>query len=88
MAGWSAAHVREHVARPSISIDLKNMIFIIIALVLFIIGIGMFLQKVRLKSKMEGGLGRKVKDSELTSLSAWMDASSSKSGNARGGKQE
>jgi hypothetical protein len=66
----------------------ENMIFIIIALVLFIIGIGMFLQKVRLKSKMEGGLGRKVKDSELTSLSAWMDASSSKSVNARGGKQE
>jgi hypothetical protein len=62
------------------------MIFILIALVLLIIAIGMFAQKIRLKSKMEGGLGRKVKDSELTSLSAWMDASSSQ--NSRAGKSQ
>ena len=54
------------------------MIFIFLGLLVLLITIAMFLQKLRLKSKMEGGLGRKVKDTELTSLSAWMDASEPK----------
>jgi hypothetical protein len=54
------------------------MIFIVLAVLLILITVFMFFQKVRLKSKMEGGLGRKVKDSELTSLNAWMNASSDK----------
>lgn len=53
------------------------MIFIALAVMVLIISIFMFVQKVRLKSKMEDGLGRKVKNSELTSLSAWMDVPSS-----------
>ncbi|HYW73944.1 MAG TPA: hypothetical protein VE961_23170 [Pyrinomonadaceae bacterium] len=51
------------------------MIFIALGLMILIITTFMFVQKIRLKSKMQGGLGRKVKDSELTSLNAWMDAS-------------
>jgi hypothetical protein len=58
------------------------MIFIALGVLVLIISIFMFVQKVRLKSKMEGGLGRRVKDSELTSLSAWMDASASPRGGA------
>ena len=54
------------------------MIFIVLVLFVLIITIFMFVQKIRLKSKMEAGLGRKVKDNELTSLSAWMDTSEPK----------
>jgi hypothetical protein len=44
--------------------------FIIVA----ITGIGMWLRKRYLKKVMEKGLGRKVEDSELTSISEWMEA--------------
>ncbi|MGZ8843619.1 MAG: hypothetical protein ACXW18_08145 [Pyrinomonadaceae bacterium] len=44
------------------------------AIVLVIGGIGMWLRKRYLKKLMEKGLGRKVEDRELTSISEWMDA--------------
>lgn len=53
------------------------MIFIILAAMVVIISIYLFVQKVILKGRMERGLGRKVDDRELTSLSAWMNASPS-----------
>jgi hypothetical protein len=37
-------------------------------------GIGMWLRKRYLKKVMEQGLGRKVEDRELTSISEWMEA--------------
>ena len=37
-------------------------------------GLGMWLRKRYLKKLMEKGLGRKVEDRELTSISEWMDA--------------
>jgi hypothetical protein len=37
-------------------------------------GLGMWLRKRYLKKVMEKGLGRKVEDRELTSISEWMDA--------------
>lgn len=43
-------------------------------IVLLIGGIGMWLRKRYLKKVMEKGLGRKVEDRELTSISEWMDA--------------
>ncbi len=43
-------------------------------LVLVIGGIGMWLRKRYLKKVMSQGLGRKVEDRELTSISEWMDA--------------
>ena len=52
------------------------MIFIALGVMVLIITIFMFVQKIRLKAKMQGGLGRRVKDSELTSLNAWMDVPS------------
>ena len=44
-------------------------------LVLFflIVAVFMFIHKVIWKRTMEKKLGRKVKDRELTSISAWMD---------------
>jgi hypothetical protein len=44
------------------------------AIVLAIGGVGMWLRKRYLKKVMEKGLGRKVEDRELTSISEWMDA--------------
>lgn len=44
--------------------------FIIIA----ITGIGMWFRKRYLKKVMEKGLGRKVEDEDLTSISKWMEA--------------
>ncbi len=44
------------------------------AIVLMIGGVGMWLRKRYLKKVMEKGLGRKVEDRELTSISEWMDA--------------
>jgi hypothetical protein len=46
--------------------------FIIIA----ITGIGMWFRKRYLKKVMEKGLGRRVEDEDLTSISKWMEASS------------
>ena len=37
-------------------------------------GLGMWLRKRYLKKVMQKGLGRKVEDRELTSISEWMDA--------------
>jgi hypothetical protein len=39
-----------------------------------VITIILFVQKVVMKSRLERGLGRGVKDHELTSLNAWMAA--------------
>jgi len=44
--------------------------FIIIA----VTGIGMWFRKRYLKKVMEKGLGRKVEDEDLTSISKWMEA--------------
>lgn len=43
-------------------------------LTLVIGGIGMWMRKRYLKRLMEQGLGRRVEDRELTSISEWMDA--------------
>jgi hypothetical protein len=53
------------------------MIFIALGIMVLIITVALFVQKVRLKGRMERGLGRKVKNNELTSINAWMDAGSS-----------
>ena len=46
---------------------------LIIALVVITVsGISTWLLKMKLKKRMERGLGRKVDDSELTSINAWM----------------
>lgn len=52
---------------------------LIIAALFIVIAIFMFIQKVILKRRLEQGLGRRVKDSELTSINAWM-ATDSKGG--------
>jgi hypothetical protein len=44
------------------------------AIVIALGGVGMWLRKIYLKKIMEKGLGRKVEDRELTSISEWMDA--------------
>ncbi len=50
-------------------------IYVLSTLSVFVIGgIGMWLRKLYLKKVMEKGLGRKVEDRELTSISEWMDA--------------
>jgi hypothetical protein len=50
-------------------------IYILSTLIVLVIGgIGMWLRKRYLKKVMEKGLGRKVEDRELTSISEWMDA--------------
>lgn len=46
-----------------------------IAIIIFT-ALGLFIQKVAMKGRLERGLGRKVTDEELTSLSAWMEADS------------
>ena len=47
--------------------------YFIIAMVV-VTTLTLFIQKVVRKSRLERGLGRAVKDHELTSLSAWMEA--------------
>jgi len=44
------------------------------AIVIALGGLGMWLRKRYLKKVMEKGLGRKVEDRELTSITEWMDA--------------
>ena len=52
-----------------------SWIYILSTLIVFAIGgLGMWLRKRYLKKVMEKGLGRKVEDRELTSISEWMDA--------------
>jgi hypothetical protein len=43
-------------------------------IIMAITGIGMWLRKHYLKKVMERGLGRKVEDRELTSITEWMEA--------------
>jgi hypothetical protein len=43
-------------------------------IMLVIGGIGMWIRKRYLKKVMERGLGRKVEDRELTSITEWMEA--------------
>ncbi len=52
------------------------MLLIIFA-VFILIAILLFIQKLVYKGRLERGLGRKVTDRELTSISSWMDASPS-----------
>ena len=53
----------------------ETWIYILSTLIVLVIGgIGMWLRKRHLKKVMEKGLGRKVEDRELTSISEWMDA--------------
>lgn len=46
---------------------------IVFFLVVAITSFGMFLRKLVLKGRLERGLGRKVEDNELTSITAWME---------------
>jgi hypothetical protein len=39
-----------------------------------VVGFVSWLIKINSKNRLEKGLGRKVKDSELTSINAWMNA--------------
>src|SRR5215468_8084061 len=53
------------------------LIMLVVAVVVVIVGsITLFVQKIVLKSRMRRGLGRKVEERELTSINAWMQASS------------
>ena len=45
-----------------------------VVIMLAIGGIGMWIRKRYLKKVMEQGLGRKVEDRELTSITEWMEA--------------
>lgn len=52
-----------------------SLAYIIGMLIVFAIGgFGMWMRKRYLKKVMEQGLGRKVEDRDLTSISEWMDA--------------
>ena len=49
--------------------------YLISVFIVFVIGgISMWIRKRYLKKVMEKGLGRKVEDRELTSISEWIDA--------------
>ncbi|MEK6337187.1 MAG: hypothetical protein AABM67_19880 [Acidobacteriota bacterium] len=50
------------------------MYLISVAIVLALGALGMWLRKRYLKKVMEKGLGRKVEDYDLTSISEWMEA--------------
>lgn len=52
------------------------MFIIILATILILGAVGMFIRKLILKGRLEQGLGRRVKDNELTSITAWMDMDS------------
>ncbi len=45
---------------------------------LIIVGLVSWITKIAMKKRLSEGLGRKVKDHEITSLRAWMDASDKK----------
>ena len=46
--------------------------------ILIIIGLIAWITKLAMKKRLSEGLGRKVKDHEITSLTAWMNASDKK----------
>jgi hypothetical protein len=51
--------------------------FIFIFATFIILGsVWVFIRKVILKGRLEKGLGRRVRDNELTSITAWMDVDS------------
>ena len=54
---------------------------IVFFIVLVAGGISMWIRKRYLKKVMERGLGRKVEDRDLTSISEWMDAISDEASN-------
>ena len=52
-----------------------SLAYILSTLIVFAIGgLAMWMRKRYLKKVMEKGLGRKVEDRDLTSISEWMDA--------------
>lgn len=48
------------------------MFYLLMAAPLVLVAIGLFVQKVAMKGRLERGLGRKVADEELISFNAWM----------------
>jgi hypothetical protein len=52
------------------------MFLLLFAALILLGSIVIFIRKVILKGQLEKGLGRRVKDNELTSISAWMDVDS------------
>jgi hypothetical protein len=67
------AHAVKYYLRPERKGESVKML-LIIAVVLLISGFLLWVRKIILKRRMEKGLGRKVKDSELTSITGWMEA--------------
>jgi hypothetical protein len=51
------------------------MVILIVIAVVLLSSLVLFIQKVTLKRRLGEGLGRQVKDHEITSITAWMDAS-------------
>jgi len=51
------------------------MRYLLYAAVPIIVTVYLFFQKIHYKRKLERGLGREVKDNELTSLTSWMKTS-------------
>ena len=49
------------------------MRYLLYAAVPIIVTVYLFFQKIYYKRKLERGLGREVKDNELTSLTSWME---------------
>ena len=50
------------------------MRLIIFTVIILASSIGMWIRKLVLKKRLQDGLGRKVEDRELTSISSWMNA--------------
>ena len=48
------------------------MFYLLMAAPLALVALGLFIQKVAMKGRLERGLGRKVADEELVSFNAWM----------------
>ena len=48
------------------------MFYLLMATPLVLVALGLFIQKVAMKGRLERSLGRKVADEELISFNAWM----------------
>lgn len=48
------------------------MFYLLMAAPLVLVALGLFIQKVAMKGRLERSLGRKVADEELVSFNAWM----------------